>query len=197
MTEIGSHRLLHGDITSGVVATLMGQDRADLIYSDPPWGPGNQRFWHTHNGTEPMTDWPAFLAAFCQVCADYRKSNAPIFIEMGIRWLGDLDHAMERVALPMQRRWSITYGRPPRPNALTLYGCRDWPIDLGQNTHGEPITWTILSAVVRPESVVLDPCCGKGMTARHTHIGGGHFRGAELNGNRLEVTASWLRKHVS
>lgn len=195
--EIGPHRLLHGDLVAGAVGALMGQERADAIYSDPPWGPGNQRYWHTHNGSVPQTDWPAFLAAFCGACATYRKPDAPVFVEMGLRWVEELDAAMERVGLPRQRRWDTSYGRPAHPNALLLYGPRDMPIDLGDSTHGEPVTRTILAEVVRPGSIVLDPCCGKGMTARHTHLCGGSFRGSELNAKRMEVTASWLRKRAS
>lgn len=195
--EIGPHRLLHGDITTGIVSTLMGTERADLVYSDPPWGPGNQRYWHTHNGSVPRTDWLTFLAAFCAACSAHRKPGAPVFVEMGLRWVEDLDAAMARVGLHRMRRWDISYGRPARPNALLLYGLDDVAIDLGPNTHGEPITRTVLAAVVKPGSVVLDPCCGKGMTARTTHHRGGYFRGSELNSKRLEVTASWLRKHAS
>lgn len=192
---IESHRLACGDITTGVVSGLMASARADVVYSDPPWGPGNQRYWHTHNGSAPRTDWAAFLAAFCSVCATYRKPDAPVFVEMGLRWVEELDAAMKHAGLPRQRRWDITYGRPARPNALLLYGDRDMPVDLGPNTHGEPITRTILTAVVRPGAIVLDPCCGKGMTARHAHNNGAAFRGSELNAKRLEETASWLRAH--
>lgn len=195
--EIGPHRLLHGDITTGIVSALMGTERADIVYSDPPWGPGNQRYWHTHNGSVPRTDWITFLAAFCAACAAHRKPDAPVFVEMGLRWVEELDAAMARVGLPRMRRWGISYGCPARPNALLLYGFDDVAIDLGPNTHGEPITRTVLAAVVKPGSVVLDPCCGRGMTARNAHHRGGYFRGCELNSKRLEVTASWLRKHAS
>ena len=57
---IGQHRLWVGDITDGAVEQLMGGERADVIYSDPPWGPGNQQYWHTmrERGARPRTSRP-------------------------------------------------------------------------------------------------------------------------------------------
>lgn len=205
MTEVqavGAHRLVCGDITEPtMLATLMGDERADVIYSDPPWGPGNQQYWHTMNrrGSAPRTSWGDFLAAFCRACATYRTPTAPVFIEMGLRWVEDLDVAMAGVGLPHVRRWTITYGpkSKPLPNTLTLYGPQDVPIDLPDPPHGEPVTRAVLGAAVRPDAVVLDPCTGLGMTARITHALGGRFRGSEMNPARLARTAMWLQKEVA
>lgn len=196
--NIGPHRLVNADITTGAIAELMGDELADVIYSDPPWGPGNQQYWHTYNqrGSAPRTSWDEFLAVFCATCAKFRKASAPVFVEMGLRWVDQLDAAMASVGLQRQRVWEITYGRPAHPNSLRLYGPQDVPVELVK-THGPPVTATILGAVVSPGSVVLDPCCGLGMTARNTHKLGGKFRGCELNPKRLAVTAAWLEKRVA
>lgn len=192
-TQIGPHRLQHGDITTGSVDVLMQSELADVVYSDPPWG--NQRYWHTHNKSgQPRTDWLTFLATFCRVCATYRKADAPVFVEMGRQWVGDLDAAMTQAGLLRLRQWEISYGRPARPHALLLYGA-DKAVDLLE-THGEAVTRLVLAATLAPGSVVLDPCCGKGMTSRYTHKLGGAFRGNELNASRLAVTEAWLRRHV-
>lgn len=195
--SIGPHRLLCGDITTGVVGEVMAGDLADFIYSDPPWGPGNQQYWHTmrERGAAPRTSWGDFLAAFCGVCAQHRKPGAPVFVEMGMRWADELDAAMLGVGLPRQRRWVVTYGpkKKPLPVTLNLYG-RDVGVTLPDPPHGEPVTRAALAACVRPGDVVLDPCTGLGMTARVTHRLGGHFRGTEMNAARLERTAAWLRK---
>ena len=197
MINIGPHRLLCGDITTGVVGNLMGDERADVIYSDPPWGPGNQRYWHTmrERGSEPRTPWLEFLALFCRACATHRKPDAPVFIEMGLRWVDDIDSAMADVGIKKQHRWVPTYGpkSKPLPNALTLYCGQDVDIAMPSPMHGEPVTRAVLASVVGPCSVVLDPCTGLGMTARVTHTLGGHFRGTEMNAARLERTAAWLR----
>lgn len=200
LIEIGPHRLLLGDITTGAVMRIMGADRADVVYSDPPWGPGNQQYWHTYRdrGSVPRTDWPGFLAAFCESVRAARHPHAPVFVEMGMRWTADLDAAMNRVGFPLRREWEITYGpkSKPLPLRLALFGPQDIPVDLAGNTHGEPVTREILRAVVTPGAVVLDPCTGLGMTSRWTHRYGGHFRGTEMTERRLAVTEAWLRKAV-
>jgi hypothetical protein len=198
---IGPHRLLCGDLTAGAVRDLMGDELADVEYSDPPWGPGNQQYWHTmrERGAVPSTSWPVFLAAFCRACAAHRKPQAPVFVEMGMRWVDELDGAMAAVGLARRRRWSILYGpkKKPLPNALSLYGERDVEVVMPDPPHGEPVTRAVLEAVVRPGMLVLDPCTGLGMTARLTHALGGAFRGTEMNTVRLERTAAWLRKRVA
>jgi hypothetical protein len=202
---IGRHRLLCGDLTLGVLERLMRDDDgapvlADVVYVDPPWGPGNQQYWHTMNarGSVPRTPWPDFLAALCSACRTYRKPSAPVFVEMGLRWVAELDAAMAAVGLAVTRRWSITYGpkAKPLPNSLSLYGAQP-TIDmvLPSPPHGPPVTRWMLAATVRPGAIVLDPCTGKGMTARFTHEFGGCFRGLELNPRRLEAAAAWLHRH--
>lgn len=196
--EIGDHRVMCGDITAGAVDLLMGYDRADVIYSDPPWGPGNQQYWHTmrERGARPRTSWDEFLDTFCRVCAKFRKPRAPVFVEMGIRWTDQLDEAMLRAGLRRQRQWAITYGpkSQPRPNTLTLYGPHDIAIELPSPPHGEPVTRSVLVAVVRPGALVLDPCTGLGMTSRIAHALGARFRGTEMNAARLARTRERLQK---
>ena len=51
--------------------------------------------------------------------------------------------------------------------------------------------------VLVPGGVVLDPCCGKGFTARAAVAAGMRFRGVELNPARAEVTVAWLSKNLS
>jgi 16S rRNA G966 N2-methylase RsmD len=48
ITDIGIHRVQHGDIMNGL-DELMEGDKADFIYSDPPWGQGNLTYWQTMN----------------------------------------------------------------------------------------------------------------------------------------------------
>jgi hypothetical protein len=202
MIEIGQHRLLCGDITTGAVEVLMGEERADAVYVDPPWGPGNQQYWHTmrERGAAPRTDWPTFLEALCGAIARARRPEAPVFVEMGLRWTDDLDAAMRAAGLPLRRHWTISYGprSKPLPNSLRLYGALDVPVAIPpEASHGEPATRTVLASVVRPGAIVLDPCTGLGMTARVTHALGGRFRGAEMTAARLERTAAWLRRAVT
>ena len=201
MIEIGRHRLLCGDITQGAVEEVMGGERADVVYVDPPWGAGNQQYWHTirERGSAPRTSWPEFLRHLCESIRDARSPEAPVFVEMGMRWADALDQAMVTAGLAPQRRWVVTYGpkKKPLPVTLNLYGPRDIEVVLPEPAHGEPVTREVLRAVVRPGNIVLDPCTGHGMTARWTHKLGGRFRGSEMTAARLERTAGWLRKHAT
>ncbi len=199
---IGPHRLLCGDITCGAVDALMGDERAAVVYGDPPWGPGNQQYWHTmrERGSAPRTDWHGFLDALAGAIARGRAPDAPVLLEMGLRWTADLDAALAGVGLPLRREWRITYGprSKPLPQSLRLYGPVDVPVEIPKSAeHGEAATRTVLGAVVRPGAIVLDPCTGLGMTARVTHRLGGQFRGSEMNAARIERTAVWLRRAVA
>lgn len=198
---IGNHRLLCGDITMGSVARVMRNERADVIYSDPPWGEGNQKYWHTiqQRGSLPRTSWDGFLDIFCKTCIAFRKPSAPVFVDMGKQWTEQLRETMRQNGLSFIRGWIVLYGnrRKPLEQTLSLFG-RDvpgiiWPEEF---PFGLATTRAVLNASVRPGDIVLDPCTGCGDTAKITHKLGGCFRGTELNPNRLEETAEWLRKNV-
>ncbi len=197
---IGPHRLLAGDLTTGKVVDLMTGDLADVSYTDPPWGPGLLQMFATQlaPGSAPRLSWPRFLGVLAASLAACTKPGCPIFVEMGWRWVYDLDAAMASHGLDLRRRFPTTYGpaRGPCPATLSLYGDCSATIALPDPPHGEAVTRAVLGAVVRPGMVVLDPCTGLGMTARVTHNLGGHFRGLELVPARLEKTATWLRRKV-
>ena len=194
---IGEHRLFCGDVTAGAVAELMGDERADIVYSDPPWGPPALQMFATLNspGSSPRLQWSAFLDSFCEAVATFRKPSAPVFLEMGLRWVSDLRDAMRGAGLDLKRTWEVTYGpkSAPRPCALMLFGPRDVAVAMPRPPHGEPVTAAAISAVIQPGAIVLDPCTGLGMTARITSKLGGRFRGTELNPDRLARTVAWLR----
>lgn len=194
---VGPHRLEVGDIHYGAVERVMAGGLADVIYSDPPWGPALLQMFATMNepGSRPVVGWIRFLATFCGLCAAHRAPGAPVFVEMGLQWVDELDSIMGQHGLQSQRRWVVTYGskKSPRPSTLSLYGEKCIDVRMPEPPHGEGVTLAALSAVVKPGSVVLDPCTGLGMTARITHKLGGHFRGTELNPKRMERTAAWLR----
>lgn len=198
MEEIGRHRIHLGDVTNGGVAELMGDERADVVYVDPPWGQALLTNFATQAGASPRLPWRGFLDVLAMNIAAVVKPEAPIFVEMGCRWTKDLDEAMALWRMPLIKRWDTTYGsaKKPAPCTLALFGTRDVDVVMPSPPHGEAITRAALAAVVRPGMIVLDPCTGLGMTARVTHALGGCFRGLELVPKRLDRTAQWLRKHV-
>lgn len=194
--QIGRHRVLCGDITADAVARLMGDERADVVYVDPPWGQSLLTNFATQAGAPPRLPWRGFLDAFAVAVRNAAKPDAPIFVEMGCKWTNDLDAAMALYQMQMRRRWQTTYGSPKKaaPCTVALFGsCPEPAILMPSPPHGEAVTRAILAAVVKPGMAVLDLCAGLGMTARITHALGGCFRGVELVPKRLEETSRWLR----
>ena len=86
--EIGSHRFRHGDVTKGI-SDLMRSDKAQIMYSDPPWGEGNIKYWATMNkkmtgDTNVPVPLDTFLGSIFDAANRYVSHY--LLIEYGIRW---------------------------------------------------------------------------------------------------------------
>lgn len=199
VTDLGPHRVVVGDVQLGAVLRCMDGTRADVIYSDPPWGEANLRYWRTHASDPARPRWDLFVASWTASVAAVRAPNAPVFVEMGLRWADEFAQALERVGIVVTRRWTVQYRSGSRllPNALLYAGAplrEDFdPSDLD----AEALPRACVAEVAVPGGVVLDPCCGKGFTARAAVAAGMRFRGVELNPARAEVTVAWLSKNLS
>jgi len=197
--DVGAHRVVIGDVMDGAVLRCMGSERAAVIYSDPPWGEGNLRYWRTHAGDSSRPRWDLFVAAWTASVAAARAPDAPVFIEMGERWADDFAAALARVGIVVTQRWTVLYRSGARllPNALLYAGppMRDGFDPSALNAAALPRA--CVAEVARPGAIVLDPCCGKGYTARAAVRAGMRFRGVELNPKRAEITLAWLRKNPS
>ena len=53
--HIKHHRVQHGNIYDDFMP-LMQQEKADIFYSDPPWGIGNLKYWQTLNVKQKKDD---------------------------------------------------------------------------------------------------------------------------------------------
>ncbi len=179
-----SVRLAVLDITQRDPSVVMGGVKADVVYCDPPWGPGNLKYWRTINKQTVVPDWPVFLGALARTISDF--SVGPAFVEMGLRWSIDLVVAMSAVGWHEVQRWVCLYGSPKRPNVLHLFSARDDapPIpEPGATGKGgeELVRWALTSVGVGVGSNVLDPCTGLGTTLKVAHQLGANFFGSELN----------------
>ena len=114
ITILGEHKVRHGDIMNGI-ADLMGNEKADIFYSDPPWGEGNLKYWQTMNvkmnpdAVKKQVDLDLFLNKIFETAAIYSKGI--IFIEYGERWAEMVKHK------------SSIYGLKHICIIKTLYGC--------------------------------------------------------------------------
>lgn len=190
-------RLQVGDLAkdSEDLGDLMRGEIADIVYSDPPWGQGNLVYWRTHNGERVEVDWRAFMRKFCRLVVTNSKPSAHIFIEMGLRWVDDVAREMASLGRPEAGRWRVLYGNPKLPNSL-WYSGPGTPVNV-TGLSGVEMTTRALRSVAIPGALVLDPCCGKGMTARVAMRLGMRFVGNELNPKRLEFTRSWCSRFVN
>jgi hypothetical protein len=189
--------VLVGELSLGLAQRALDGRQADIIYSDPPWGPGNLMYWRTMNGEKERPDWDRFLDTFCSVAQASLAPGGHLFVEMGLRWVDELASAMLTVGLPEQSRWRVLYGpaKSPLQNVL-WYSGPGAPCD-PTGMRGEPMTKHVMESVASPGALVFDPCCGKGMTARCSIRLGMRFAGCELNPQRAAVTSAWLERHRS
>lgn len=47
--RIGKHVVTHSDLMELDINTLLEGEKVDMMYSDPPWGTGNLKYWQTMN----------------------------------------------------------------------------------------------------------------------------------------------------
>lgn len=190
-----SSAVIIGELTHERAATALADNKADIVYSDPPWGQGNLRYWRTHAGQQVEVEWSGFLGLFCDVVAESIRPGAHVFVEMGLRWVDQLSGEMAARGLPEVARWRCRYSAQKLPNALWYSGpgaaCD--PTDMS----GVAMTSHVLGSVAVPGALVFDPCCGKGMTARCAVRHGMRFAGVELNPARAAVTIDWLSRHAA
>jgi len=169
-----------------------------VVYSDPPWNPGNEKWWRRHADVEPPDSYDALLDAWCSCVTECRPAH--IFCEHSAipRHRAMMMAAIERCrewTLPLQIEWTVYYGSPKRPNVLLHFGTSLIATDPA-GMSGEAMTLTALVGLGYPPGVTIaDPCIGKGMVSRLAHKLGWNCVGTELNPKRLDRTIEWLLKH--
>ena len=206
--EIGGHRVRHGNIyEQDGISQLMRDDKADIFYSDPPWGPGNLRFWDTMNkkmnpdarGYEFGFDVDRFLEVVIATAMKY--TNGFIVIEYGKRWSSKLVKLATSKGLHYCGQVETLYvggGKKLPLDIVVFHTAEKRQIDLSSAYHTMDLTTvkTIFS-ILRPPvgGIGVDLCCGMGYTAQACMDYGMRFIGNELNYKRLQKTIERIKKH--
>lgn len=176
----------------------------DVVYSDPPWNPGNEKYWRNHAQASESRGYDSFLRAWCDM--------AKVGIEYGAKHVLCEQSANEKHCrmmvdaasradwgLPLIEQWTVFYGTPGsasvrRPNVLLHFGSPRITTD-PTGMAGEPMTVRVCAGLRLPQnSRVVDFCMGKGMVSRMAHYFDWDCVGTELNAKRLSKTLEWLRK---
>ena len=177
---------------------LASLPRMRLVYSDPPWNPGNAKYWRTHAGDTTRVAYSELLLAWCKVVV--ASGATDVFCEQSHidkhrQMLFDAVAETPEFP-PLLEQWIVYYGSLGciRPNSLLHFG--EWPISSNPaNRCNAAMTREVFLGFPNlAQGWVLDPCIGKGMTSRMAHQFGMNCLGLELNPKRLAHTLQWLER---
>ena len=199
--DIGIHRVRCGNVMENLDELFNGA-KANLFYSDPPWGQGNLRYWQTMNtkmnGAAPLDiDLQEFLHRIFDVAVKYTTDDAVIFIEYGVQWNEHLKDIAKEHGLVHSGQVEMLYSSESRPLILNIFGKKpvelpDGYLDSLYHTSGYKSVKTAITPFVKDGMTICDPCCGLGNTAHFAVDSGCRFIGNEINAKRLEKTIARL-----
>lgn len=207
--KIGPHAVQHGDVMLGI-DVLMAGEKADLMYTDPPWGDGNLRYWTTMNRKMTGEEFePARLDAFLSNLFDIAKRyvNGFLLVEYGVRWADEIQARGAVAGFLLSGLITTCYrsGGKLMPMHLHLFRSPGFTFPYGyagavEGTSGYATLQAAVPPLARllkarkPDPVILlDPCCGMGYSAQAAVDNGLAFRGNEFNAARLAKTIKRLR----
>lgn len=210
ITRIGQHRVRHGNIYEREeMDRFIGDDRADLFYSDPPWGTGNLKFWDTTNkkmnADAKDYDYGFDVDKFLDVVigSAVRYTDGFVVIEYGKRWVEKLVAQADQKGLFYCNRVETLYkgGGKLLPLDVVVFHTRrgmSIPLLNAYHTVGYKTVKTVFS-ILRPmigahTPIGMDLCCGMGFTAQACIDSGMRFIGNELNVKRLQKTIDRLKQ---
>jgi DNA modification methylase len=113
--RLGDHLLYCGDSTEEATFTrLMGDEKAHLIWTDPPWNVNyGANFKNNAGEDKPRTilndhmnegQWEEFVDQFCQTLKNYSEPGAPIYLVMSAQEWPVIDRNLREVGF----HWSST-----------------------------------------------------------------------------------------
>lgn len=208
ITEVGAHRVSDGGASLATARALMPAPRmANLVYTDPPWGPSALHMFDTMNATE-YQDWDGFLKTWAEA-VDYAAAGR-VCVYMGSKNADDVTDVMRKRGLYRVAEdileyggltWWETLGRKARLKATMLQYDRDRsapPIRWTNPVHGRHAVLDAIGAILPGSTIhrglVYDPCVGLGLVAKVSIQSGCLFVGSDLNATRLATTIDILQK---
>lgn len=104
------HKILCGDLTKGDLKNLMGDEKADIVYSDPPWNDSWIKIFRERAGVvdEKEQNLEAFLKIYIQELKKYSKGI--IYIEFGIH-IDSLVKMLKEEGATQLNLWELPMGK--------------------------------------------------------------------------------------
>lgn len=194
------HKVTCASIEDPVVDLALAGETVDVLYSDPPWGDGNLKYWATMNrkmtGTDnaPL-DYASLLGRIRELAERYVRGW--VFIETGPRWVTEVvDWMSEFTQLVGVQNTTYQAGSKLLPCSLvsgtTTPDAPPFTANV-EGLRGAAFATAVVADVGRPGGVVFDPCCGMGYTAAAALAADMRFIGNEVNAKRLAKTIARLQ----
>ena len=181
------HRITIHDIMLNNLDDLMGGNKADVFYSDPPWGPGMLKYFRTHNNQKGhIDDWMEFVKRLKLICDRHVKGAR--FIEMSMKCESDIVKVFGKPQARYVQKYNA--GSKALPNILLCYG--EVPQKDPSGLGGVALPHTVLGNLPSKPKSVLDCCVGLGMTAKAAKKLGMQVYANELNPKRASRTMEVL-----
>jgi hypothetical protein len=201
LKSIGPHRVTSLSVEDPGVAALFDDGRkATILYSDPPWGDANVKYWATMakkmtgQAVEPLR-YDVLLDSIFDLIARFVTDH--VFLETGLRFEEENLSRMQRIGLKNLSRVELVYDHGKQKNLLLFGSFTGGRADLAamENWTGMAIPVEAVRQMAVPGGIVFDPCCGMGYSAHAALRNGMEFRGNELNEKRLAKTVERLERY--
>lgn len=200
--QIKQHRVANVSIEKLNMDELMKGRKARVLYSDPPWSNGNLRYWttirkrHTGISDEPIS-YDELIAVLKNIITNY--VDGYVFIEVSVKLEKEVMESFSEVLYNL-KAVEVLYkaGDKLYPN-LVVYGTTspDYKYNLDidpKNSFDVKLPSDCIKNIALLNEIVLDPCCGLGLTAQAAINNGMIFYGNEFNRKRLNETIRRLAK---
>ena len=207
MESIGVHRLTNHNLMDGIDELMVGL-QADIALIDPPWGEGNEKYWHTALAkVDPKTNiirppHNEFLDQFFYLLKQWTKPDAFIFVEYGVRWREEI---VRRGEISGLHSLSIVEAKYKASSKLLPYDMHIFghskkvlsPKMLNElsGRQGFEVARAAMREISSSGQVMLDLCSGLGGFAKVAHEFGLRYFGNEMNPSRYARTEKVLRRY--
>ena len=194
--QIGKHTVSCASLETVDFGALMGGRKANVFFSDPPWGEGNTKYWNTMNKKMTGEDIPRITYnTLINKIVEIRRFNVDgyVFIATGLRFEQELIDLIKPYVYNIRRQECLYNNKTLK---YVVISCATRPelffdVDITK-IYAYDIVNTCIKKVSKDGDIVLDPCCGLGYVAKSAVENNLIFIGNELNKKRLEKTKSKL-----